>query len=123
MMNPQLFPLLNADSNVRLLMYSTPELRVYPWGRAPINVKKPYAVYTVFNGNPENYLDSAPDIDNKGTQINVYADNADSLEKCYNAIRNVLEKYGHMTNFSTPALDADTDLYSATLEFDFWDER
>lgn len=121
-MNPDLFPLLNASNAVKALLGSTP-LRVFPWSRAPQNVKKPYAVYAVYNGNPENYLDRAPDIDNKGTQLNIYADSAKSLEDCFIAVRDVLEQHAHMTSFSTPALDADTDLYSCTMEFDFWDER
>lgn len=121
-MNPQLFSILNADAQVRALLGPTP-LRVYPWGRAPQNVAKPYAVYSVYNANPENYLDRVPDIDNKGTQINIYAENAADLESCFIAIRDALEPYAHMTNFSTPDLDSNTDLFPCRMEFDFWDER
>lgn len=121
-MNPDLFVILNASVPVRLLLGSNP-LRVYPWGRAPEKPQKPYAVYAVYNALPENYLDRVPDIDNKGTQINIYANTADSLENTYLAIRNVLEPHAHMTSFSTPALDDDTNLYSCVMEFDFWDNR
>lgn len=121
-MNPDLFPILNGSAPVKLLLGANP-LRVYPWGRAPANVKKPYVVYSVYNGNPENYLAQAPDIDNKGTQLNIYSDNSNNLEMCYLAIRNALEPHAHMTSFSTPALDVDTDLFSCSMEFDFWDER
>lgn len=121
-MNPDIFPILNASTAVRLLLGSNP-LRFYPWGRAPENVRKPYAVYSVYNANPENYLDQVPDIDNKGTQITIYADTADKVESCFIAIRDALEPHGHMLNFSTPALDADTNLYSCLMEFDFWDAR
>lgn len=121
-MNPDLFPLLNASAPVKLLMGANP-LRVWPWGQAPDNPKKPYAVYEVYNANPENYLDQVPDIDNKGTQINIYADSAASLEACYLAIRNTLEPHAHMTSFATPALDEETELFSCRMEFDFWDAR
>lgn len=121
-MNPDLFQILDSNTQVKLLLGANP-LRMFPWGRAPQNVRKPYGVYAVYNGLPENYLGNLPDIDNKGTQINIYAENADSLEAVYLAVRNALEPHAHMTNFSTPALDDITDLYSGTMEFDFWDER
>lgn len=122
MINPQLFTLLNASVQVKLNLGANP-LRVYPWDRAPENVKKPYAVYAIYNGLPENYLAGRPDIDNKGTQINIYADSAESLEKCFIAVRDALELHAHMTNFSTPAQDADTNLFSCRMEFDFWQSR
>lgn len=122
MINSQLFTILNSDIQVKLRLGSNP-LRVYPWGRAPSDVKKPYAVYAVYSGVPENYLGQVPDIDNKGTQINIYADTADSLEKCFIAVRNSLEPHAHMTNFTTPDQDADTNLFSCRMEFDFWENR
>lgn len=121
-MNPPIFTILNSSTAVRLLLGSNP-LRIYPWGRAPSNVRKPYGVYAVYNANPENYLGQVPDIDNKGTQLNLYADTAESLENTYTAVRNALEPYAHMTSFSTPDLDADTDLFSCIMEFDFWEDR
>jgi hypothetical protein len=121
-MNPQLFTILNASAPVKALLGTSP-LRVYPWGRAPANTAKPYAVYSVYNANPENYLSGSPDIDNKGTQINIYATTASNLESCFNAVRDALEPYAHMTNFATPDLDSNTDLFSCRMEFDFWDAR
>jgi hypothetical protein len=118
-MNPNIFPILNANNAVKAALGNP--LRVYPWGRAPKNVKYPYAVYTVYNALPENYLDSRPDIDNKGTQLDIYADNGNDLKTCFDAIRLALEGVAHMTNYSTPVQDADTNLYSCRMEFDFWE--
>lgn len=123
-MNPDLFPILNASAEVKALLGSAP-LRVYPWYRAPQNVAKPYAVYGVTVGNPENYLDRAPDMDRKLTQIDIYATTGASAEAVFNAIRDAIEQplHAHMTNFATPSLDSDTDLYTGRLEFDFLDAR
>lgn len=121
-MNPDLFSILNSNAAVKALLGATP-LRVYPWGRAPEGVKTPYAVYAVTNATPENYLGNLPDIDNKGTQINIYADNSVNLQACYIAVRDALESHAHMTNFATPDLDAPTNLFSCRMEFDFWDDR
>lgn len=120
-MNPQIYTLLNASNAVKLLLGSP--VRIYPWGRAPENPKKPYGVYGVYNANPENYLDKVPDIDNKGTQLNIYADTAEKLDSCFTAVRNVLEPHAHMTSFSTVDLDEETNLYSCRMEFDFWEDR
>lgn len=121
-MNPDLFPILNANVAVKALLGSSP-LRVYPWGRAPNNVVKPYAVYGVYNGNPENYLDRVPDIDNKGTQIDIYGVKGEDVENCFIAIRDALEPFAHMTSFSTPDRNTETNLYEGRMEFDFWDYR
>lgn len=121
-MNPDLFPILKANASVTALLGSEP-LRVFPHGRAPTNTVKPYAVYAVYNANPENYLGQRPDIDNKGTQIEIFADTSQSLESCFLAIRDALEDFAHMTNYNTPDLDANTNLYGVRMEFDFWEAR
>lgn len=121
-MNHKLFPILNASTTVKNLLGSNP-LRVYPFGRAPQNTAKPYAVYSVYNANPENYLGQVPDIDNKGTQIDIYAETAQSAESCFVAIRNALEPSAHMTSFSTIGVEENTNLYNVRMEFDFWEER
>lgn len=120
--NPSLFTILNASTSVKALLGSAP-LRVYPWGRAPQNAALPYATYGVFNGNPENYLGQVPDIDNAGTQVNIWAKTGASCDACFLAVRNALEPNAHMTSFATPDLDAETDLYTARLDFDFWEAR
>lgn len=121
-MNPSLFTILNADASVKSFLGSNP-LRVYPWGSAPENVRKPYAVYAVYNGIPQNYLAQTPDMDAMGTQINIYAETVASLTNCFNSIRDALESHAHMTNFTTPDRDAETRLYSCRMEFDFWELR
>lgn len=122
MMNPNIFEILNNSFAVKILLGSNP-LRFYPWGRAPQNAAKPYAVYAVFNANPENYLDRVPDIDRKGTQIDLYAKTSESLNDCFMVIRDLLEPHGHMLSFTTPNLDVDTDLFTGRMEFDFWEVR
>lgn len=121
-MNPDLFEILKSSPAVTNLLGSNP-LKVFPFGRAPQKVSLPYAVYSVYNANPENYLDRVPDIDNKGTQIDIFASNAEDLKSCFDAIRDALEPHAHMTSFSTSDQDADTNLYPCRMEFDFWDER
>jgi hypothetical protein len=98
-------------------------LRVYPWGEAPENVARPYATYGVYNGVPENYLGQVPDVDNLGTQIDVWADTAASGNACAIAIRDSLEPHAHMTSFAANERDGETKLYRCRMSFDFYKER
>ena len=121
-MMPDIYSKLMASSAVTTLMGS-PKPRIYPWSGVPQNAAKPYATYGVYNGNPQNFLDQAPDMDNKGTQIDIWADTAASASACFAAIRDVLEPIGHMLSFSGVNKDAETQLYNARMEFDFWEAR
>lgn len=122
--NPSAFEILNDSIPVKVLLGAQP-LRIYPWGEAPHRdeLVKPYATYLVYNAIPENFLGETPDIDNHGTQFDVYAEDGQSCESCFRAIRDALEPYAHMTNFSLPFRDPATQLYTARLEFDFWEPR
>lgn len=121
MINPVLFDTLNNSNAVKAVL-GVP-LRVYPWGRAPQNVRKPYATYDVYNAVPENYLGNRPDIDNKGTQLQIFSDDTGKLDACFIAVRDAIEPVAHITSFQTIARDDDTDLYSIILDIDFWESR
>lgn len=122
MLNPPIFSIIESNAACTDILGTGP-VRFFPFGKAPQGVAKPYAVYTVFNANPENYLSGAPDIDNKGTQVDLYAENAEDLRNLFEAIKNAIELKAHMTSFSTPVPDAETALWTARMEFDFWDAR
>lgn len=117
-----MFSTLNSSIDVRLLLGSKP-LRVYPWAEAPQKPRKPYAVYSVINAMPENYVSGRPDIDQHSIQIDVYAETGQSCQECFVALRDALEDTGHMTSFQASVKDAETKLYSARLEFDIWQPR
>lgn len=121
-MNTVFFTLLNASNPVKALLGSNP-LRVFPAGRAPEETQRPYAVYSIYNGNPENYLNQAPDIDNNGIQVSIYADTYAEMAGCFTAVRDALQNDAHMISYTTPDQDADTNLFSCRMEFDFWDDR
>ena len=121
-MNPNIFEIITSYPIATGLLGTNPT-RFYPFGRSADKSPKPYAVYQVYNGVPENYMDKVPDIDNHGTQIDIYADTADSCSQVFTAIRDALEPHFHMTGFAVPEQDADTDEFHARLEFDVWQIR
>lgn len=120
-MNPKVFEILNASVDAKEVLGQP--LRVYPWDRAPEKPMKPYVTYGIYNGNPENFLDRVPDIDNKGTQVNIFSNDPNECEAVATIVRNQLEPFAHMTSFSGPERDPATNDYSFRLEFDFWEDR
>lgn len=121
-MIPPVFDALNASAAVKLLLGSKP-LRVFPWGDAPPKVTKPYVTFYVPNGTPQNYLDNPADIDQLGTDVDIWALTGKSCEECAEAIRNVLQDYGHITRTHSLLREPETGLYNMKLEIDFWKPR
>lgn len=121
-MIPKIFPILAAAPAVTN-HFGTNPTRIFPYGQATQATAKPYATYGVFNGNPENMMDKIPEIDNMGTQIDVWAITAESCKDAATAIRNTLEPLNHMTSFQSAEKDVETQLYRCRLEFDVWQGR
>lgn len=117
-----IFTILNASTPVKAILGSNP-LRVFPWGEAPERVTKPYATYGVYNGNPQNTMDTPAEIDIDGTQIDIWAETASSCLNAANAIRAALETYAHCVSTQNDNKDPETKLYHSRLEFDFFTER
>jgi hypothetical protein len=117
-----LFQTLKNNSTVTALLGTNP-VRVFPWGSAAPKSARPYATYAIYNALPENYLDTVPDIDNQGTQIDIWADTVQSCDAVFIAIRDALEPIAHMLNYRGAERDEATQLFHARMEFDFWEPR
>lgn len=121
---PRIFEIIAADAACTALLGSTPT-RFYP-SRSPKNAPRPYAVYNLFNAEPENYLSGPADIDRKGTQIDIYASSAASCSDAFEAIRAALEPDENkirVISYSIIEQEAETDAYHARLEVDVWETR
>lgn len=121
-MYPPLFATLFASAAVKALLGSAP-LRVYPFGEAPQDVVKPYAVYQTIVGTPENYLDKAPDMDAFSIQIDVYGTTLTSTRNAASAIRVALEVVAHVTNLREPPRDSPTNNFRYSMDVDFFTPR
>lgn len=117
-MYPPVFALAAADSNVTALLGTNPT-RLYPFGEAPQGVTKPYAVWQLSGGVPENYLDKAPDADNFSAQIDVYADRASTARQVAEALRNAYEPKAYIANWNGEGRDPDTNNYRVSFDVDF----
>lgn len=121
-MEPQIFPELMADAAVKSMFGDNP-MRIFPWGEVPPNTATPYATYAPIGGNPENTMDKPPQIDNIGTQIDVWGKTLDQCKKATIALRNPLERLGHMISFGGAEKDTETKLYHFRMDFDFFTGR
>jgi hypothetical protein len=104
-----------ADVDVAALIAQ----RFYGFGEAPEKVEKPYAVWQMVGGFPENKLAGIPDEDSFTTQIDAYATKEETARLIAEAIRDALEPHGYVTSYNFEGRDPDTRLcrYSLTMEF------
>jgi len=106
-MYPPIFATCAASGSVTALIGTNP-VRLYPFGEAPQGVAKPYAVWQVIGGTPENYLGTLPDVDSFNIQLDVYADNAASARAVAEAIRDAVEPVAYVTSWRGEGRDTGT---------------
>lgn len=113
------FELAKADAGVQALLASGPKTRFYGFGEAPQNVVKPYAIWQLVGGFPENKLAHRPDEDTFTIQIDAYGDKPDDARSVGIALRSALELDGYLTSYNFEGREPDTRLYrfSFTMEF------
>lgn len=122
-MTPPIFELANADAAVRALLApltpSNAKIRLSPFGIASQGVVKPYAVWQLIGGEPENYLADVPDVDETTTQVDVYAETSIASRNIAIALRDVFQQHAYITSWVAEQQDADTKLYRTTFHVDW----
>jgi Protein of unknown function (DUF3168) len=91
-MYPPVYATCAADTGVATLL-TDPDgrLRLFPFGEAPQSYPRPYAVWQIVYGGPDNSLSCIPNTDLFGVQIDVYAPTADEARSVASAIRAAIE--------------------------------
>lgn len=120
-MSPPVFELAAASADVKTIFGNPP--RLYPFGEAPPNVTRPYAVWQTVSGSPENYLGQRPDMDSYGVQVDVYGKTADSCRAGISALRDALEGSAHITAWNGEGRDLDTRDYRSGFTVEFVENR
>ena len=121
-MYPPIFSTVSSLSAVTSLLGSTPT-RLYPFGEAPQDVAKPYAVWQIISGSPENLLGDAPDIDSYSVQVDVYADTGVEVRNVAQALRNAIQPVAHITAWRGESKEIETGLYRYSFDCDWWVQR
>lgn len=98
---------LQNSPEVTALLGANP-VRLYPFGQAEQNELKPYAVWQVIGGSPENYLAGRSDAGAFTLQVDVYADSGSTASPVGDAIRHAIELDAYTTNYNGDDRDKET---------------
>ncbi|MCW8278918.1 DUF3168 domain-containing protein [Pseudomonas sp. PCH199] len=113
-----IFAVCAADAGTQALLGVTPH-RLYPFGEAPEGVAKPYAVWQLITGSPENYLAGRADIDGFTLQVDVYAVTATSARSVTDAIARAIELKAYVVRWGGESKDTATKLYWSSFDIDW----
>lgn len=120
-MFPPLYATVSVSSEVKAIFGNSP--RIQPHGIADQNTQKPYAVWQIVTGQPENYLGQLPDIDSFLTQIDVYATTVQGAADGAKAIRDALEPVAYVVAWRGQFKDPDTNLFRYSFDCDWLTPR
>lgn len=109
---------LNSPAVTALLGVGT-AMRLYSFGEAEQGVAKPYAVWQVVSGSPENYLAGRPDADSVTLQVDVYASTGDRARQVRDAIRDAIELDAYITRWGAEGRDPETKSFRASFDADW----
>ena len=113
-----IFQVSAADPGTRALLGVSPH-RLYPFGEAPQDVARPYAVWQLVTGSPDNYLAGRPDIDGFTLQVDVYAETASSARGVAEAISHAIELKAYVARWGGESKDTATNLYRSSFDVDW----
>lgn len=118
MNTPPIFRLCAAATGVKALLGTAP-VRLFLFGEAPEGVQKPYAVWQVVGGSPENYLAGRPDTEQHSLQVDVYADTASTARAALAAIEQAIEQDAYVTRYGGESRDPETQNYRSSMDVDW----
>lgn len=118
-MTPPIVQVCLQSPAVTALLGTGTGMRLYSFGEAEQGVAKPYAVWQIVSGSPENYLAGRPDLDSVTLQVDVYAATGDSARKVRDAIRDAVELDAYVTRWGVEGRDPETKNYRASFDVDW----
>lgn len=119
---PPIFSLAAASPAVTNLLGS-PVTRLYLFGQATQQTARPYAVWQTVYGNPENYINERPNIDNWGTQVDVYAKTAAQSRQVAKALMDAWEGAAHVVQYNGDFKVPDTEDYRFSFTVEWYTNR
>lgn len=121
-MYPDLFAYAVASPAVVAALGSSPT-RFWPFGVAPQDETRPYAVHQLVYGSPENTLSCTPETDSFGIQIDAYARSVSEARTVAAALRDAMEPYGYITAWNGEFWESGTGLYRVGFTVEFLTNR
>jgi len=122
-MTPPVFALLNASAAVKALIGASP-MRcwedVAPQESTPL---RPYIVWSVVGGTPENYLDQVPTMDSGRVRLGVWSNSVTERRTLANAVIAAIEPSAYMVGIPVGTYEPETKLFGYWIDFQFWVAR
>lgn len=118
-MSAPIFEICSKHPAVGALIGSGVDTRLYSFGEAPAEVVKPYAVWQIISGRPENYLAGRPDVDGFTLQVDVYATTGTTARRVRSALRDAIELEAYVTRWGVEGRDPETKNYRASFDVDW----
>ena len=98
--------------------------RIYRHGHSPAQGVRPYLVWMLVAGVPDNNLSGLPPSDRMTVQVDCWHPTDNGVEALATAVRDALEPHGHLTAIPMDTRDmSETRLYRISLQFDFFTVR
>lgn len=120
-MYPPFFDTVKDVAAVKSIFGNSP--RIYPHGMADQNTAKPYCVFQIITGTPENFLWARPDMDSYTLQVDVYAKTPEQAADGAEAIRDAVETVSYITAWRGQFKDPDTTLFRYSFDIDWLTPR
>lgn len=121
-MYPDVFTIAVADAAVTALLGSNPT-RLWPFGEAPQDEDRPYAVHQLIYGSPENTLACVPASDLFGVQFDAYAKTVSGARSVAEALRDAYEPHAYVVAWNGEFREAATGLYRVSFTVEFHTDR
>jgi len=121
-MTAPVFVTLKASSDVKNIVGTNPP-RIYRHGNAPQDTSKPYVVWEIIAGVPDNNLSDLPTLDRVVVQVDCWHQTDAGVDALMRAVRDAIEPSAHMTAISVDERDPETRLFHVALEFDWFVAR
>lgn len=84
---------------------------------------RPYIVWSIVGGLPENYLDQVPTMDSGRVRIGVWSESVTERRTLANAVIAAIEPSAHMVGIPVGTYEPETQLYGYWIDFQFWVAR
>lgn len=88
-----------------------------------VPIVKPYAVWQVISGSPENHLDCPPQVDHVSIQVDAYGETAAQVRAVIVALRDALEPHAYIMSWTGEDFEDNTKLYRSGFTIDWFVSR
>ncbi len=82
----------------------------------------PYVCWQIIDANPEQYLSAPSDMDSIYAQIDIYADTKGLTRQIARLLRNNIEEYCYIENYTGVERDSETNLYRIRIDSRWYEE-